>query len=250
MLYLNRLNNLINHIYMSMKNSLSSNQQLSPFMQYLASLPQQGTVRIPPLTELSRVLGISIASLREQMEVARTMGIIEVHPRTGIQRLPFTFVHAAASSLAYSVACDEENFSCYADFRKHVESAYWRQAVSLLTEEDIHKLKRLVHKAQDKLNRKPPQIPHEEHKELHLSIYHRLNNPFVSGVLEAYWLMYEDTGLAVFLDLSYLEQVWLYHQKMVEAIAAGDLDQGHKYFLEHMEMLSQRTLKDKRHRFE
>ncbi len=233
-----------------MKNSAPFIPQLSPFMQYLASLPQQGTVRIPPLTELSRMLGISIASLREQMEVARTMGIIEVHPRTGIQRLPFTFVHAAASSLAYSVACDQDNFSRYADFRKHVESAYWKQAVSLLTEEDIQKLKRLVNKALDKLHRKPPQIPHEEHKELHLSIYQRLKNPFVSGVLEAYWMMYENTGLAVFLDLSYLEQVWLYHQKMVNAIAAGDLDEGYKSFLEHMEMLSLRTLKDKRHRFE
>ncbi len=219
-------------------------------MRYLASLPQQGVVRIPPLTELSSMLGISIASLREQMEVARTMGIIEVHPRTGIQRLPFTFVHAAANSLSYSIACDEENFSRYADFRKHVEAAYWRQAVSLLTEEDIQKLKRLVQMATDKLHRKPPQIPHEEHKELHLSMYRRLNNPFVTGVLEAYWMMYEEIGLAVFLDLSYLEQVWLFHQKMVDSIASGDLDLGYRNFLEHMELLSQRTLKDKRHRFE
>jgi len=233
-----------------MKNSSNYSNQLSPFMQYLAALPQQATVRIPPLTELSRILGISIASLREQMEVARVMGIIEVHPRTGIHRLPFTFTSAVVNSLSYCIANDEKSFDKYADFRKHIEAAYWKQAISLLTEEDISKLNHLVKRAFASIHKRPPPIPHDEHKELHLSMYRRLNNPFVNGTLEAYWILYEQTGLAVYTDLAYLEQVWIYHQKMIDAITAGDLDLGYRYFSEHMELLSQRTLKDKRHRFE
>jgi len=233
-----------------MKNPSNNTNHLSPFMQYLAALPQQGSVRIPPLTELSRILGISIATLREQMEVARAMGIIEVHPRTGIHRLPFTFTSAVSNSLAYSIAAEEKSFIQFADFRKHVESAYWKQAVSLLTEDDLARLNFLVKRAFDRLHRQPPQIPHDEHRELHLSMYRRLNNPFVNGILEAYWLMYEEAGLAVYTDLSYLEQVWIYHQKMIDAIMNGDFDLGYRYFTEHMELLSERTLKDKRHRFE
>ena len=55
-------------------------------------------------------------------------------------------------------------------------------------------------------------------------MYKKLNNIFVTGILEAYWQAYEDVGLDVYTDLQYLEQVWTYHQKTVEAIASGELD--------------------------
>ena len=40
-------------------------------------------------------------------------------------------------------------------------------------------------RAWDKLRRTPIQVPHEEHRNLHLLIYSRLENPFVTGILEA-----------------------------------------------------------------
>ncbi len=219
-------------------------------MRYLASLPQNSQVRLPPLAELSQDLGLSVASLREQLEVARMMGIVEVHPRTGIQKMPFTFTHAVTTSLYYGMLINENTFQKYADFRKQIELVYWKQAVSLLTEEDHNRLTRLVKRAFDKLHHHPPQIPHEEHRELHLSIYRRLDNPFVHGVLEAYWLAYEESGLAMYTDLDYLEQVWRYHQRMVEAICSGDLDNGYRLVTEHMDLISQRSTPVHRHRFE
>jgi DNA-binding FadR family transcriptional regulator len=108
----------------------------------------------------------------------------------------------------------------------------------------------LVKRAFEKLHHQPPQVPHEEHKELHLSIFRRLDNPFVQGVLEAYWLAYEESGLAMYTDLQYLEQVWRYHQKMVEAICSGDLDNGYRIVTEHMDLISQRSKSIIRHRFE
>ncbi len=68
------------------------------------------------------------------------------------------------------------------------------------------------------------QIPHEEHKQLHLTIFGRLENPFVSGILEAYWEAYESIGLNVFTDYAYLREVWGYHQRMVDSICSGDLE--------------------------
>ena len=58
--------------------------------------------RLPSLSELSQQLGISIASLREQMDVARSMGLVEVRPKTGIRRLPYAFRPAVSSSLKYA----------------------------------------------------------------------------------------------------------------------------------------------------
>ena len=49
----------------------------------------------------------------------------------------------------------------------------------------------LVEQAWEKLRGTPIHIPQYEHRQLHLSIYQRLDNPFVSGILEAYWDAYE-----------------------------------------------------------
>ena len=54
-----------------MNRDRSRNHQLSEFLRYLAAWPGDDRGRIPPLNELSQELGISVASLREQLEVAR-----------------------------------------------------------------------------------------------------------------------------------------------------------------------------------
>ncbi|MDH5506691.1 MAG: FCD domain-containing protein [Anaerolineae bacterium] len=196
--------------------------------------------RIPPLNELSKSYGVSIASLREQLEVARALGIVEVRPRTGIRRLEYTFAPAVHESLSYAIALDRENFEKYSDLRKHIETAYWHQAVAALTDEDRVELDELVEHAWSKLHGDPVQIPHQEHRQLHLTIYRRLDNPFVVGMLEAYWDAYEQIGLNRFEGLEYLESVWAYHRRMVAAIVAADYDSGYQALIEHMELIYRR----------
>ena len=233
-----------------MKNISNTSQRLSVFMQYLSKLPESKEAKIPSLIELSQILGVSVASLREQMEVARIMGLIEVKPRTGIQKIPYSFSKTVLINLTYALVNDPSSFDSYSDLRKHIESAYWKEAVSLLNSDDVDALFSIINVAINKLRGKPPQIPHEEHKRFHLSMYKKLNNIFVIGILEAYWQAYEDVGLDVYTDIQYLEQVWSYHQKTVEAIARGELDTGYKSFAEHMEMISKRSNKPRVSRFE
>jgi len=209
---------------------------ISDFMRYLAAHPQ-AEENLPALTSLSSELGVSVASLREQLEVARALGLVEVRPRTGIRRLPYKFLPALRQSLSYAMALDEANFQRFADLRKHVEAAYWHEAVQKLTPEDHDKLRALVERAWSKLDGRPVQIPHEEHKQLHLVIYGRLDNPFVSGILEAYWEAYESIGLNVFTDYNYLREVWDYHQKMVDSLCNGDFEAGYRALVEHADLL-------------
>lgn len=226
------------------------NSTLSPFMKYLASLPADAPSRLPPLTQLSHQLNISVASLREQMEVARAMGIIEVHPRTGIHKVKFSFTHTVVMSLVYGNECGEDAFQQISDLRKHIESAYWQEAASQLSPVHIEQLNQLVEKAFQKLHARPPQIPVEEHKSFHLIMYQKVANPYVQGILEAYWILYELTGMAVYADLQYLEQVWHFHRRMVEALSRSEFDAGYRVFKDHIDLMSQRVLKDNRHRFE
>ena len=219
----------------------NSSESLSEFMRYLAQYENANGQRLPSLNQLSRELEISIASLREQLEVARALGLVEVRPRTGTKRLPYSFTPAIRQSLSYALKLDNEHFQKYSELRNHIEGAYWYEAVRLLTEEDKEELQNLLARAKEKLNGTPIQIPHEEHRILHMLIYQRLENPFVIGLLEAYWDAYEAVGLNVFAGgLSYLVEVWEYHTQMIEAICKNDYEAGYLALIQHTDLLYHR----------
>jgi DNA-binding FadR family transcriptional regulator len=218
----------------------SNHDFLSEFLRYLASR-SPAEDRLPSLVDLSQELGISVASLREQLEVARVLGVVDVKPKTGIRKLPYTFKPAVRQSLQYAIAVSPENFTAFADLRQHIEEAYWFEAVALLNPEDLDALRTLIRKAQQKLGGVPVQIPHQEHRELHLLIYRRLNNAFVTGMLETYWELYEAVGLDVYADYNYLQHVWEFHEKLVQAVCSGDFEAGYHALIDHMNLLQQRS---------
>jgi DNA-binding FadR family transcriptional regulator len=216
----------------------TSAPDISEFLHYLAAHPE-AEKKLPPLPELSRELGVGVAALREQLEVARALGFVDVKPGTGVKRKPYTFAPAVFQSLQYAIALNKDHFLVFADLRRHVETAYWHEAVRALTPEDHAKLQSLVARAWQKLRGTPIEIPHPEHRELHLTIYRRLENPFVSGLLQSYWDAYEAVGLNFFTDYDYLTEVWQFHQKMVDSICAGDVDAGYKALCEHTDLIHQ-----------
>jgi DNA-binding FadR family transcriptional regulator len=216
----------------------------SDFLNYLAETYQmdEDCERLPSLQVLSKQLGVSVSSLREQMEVGRALGLVEAKPRTGLRRLPYSFFPAVNQSLTYAIAIDQEYLLKFVDLRRNLEAAFWYQAVYLLTEEDKVGLQKLIDQAWEKLRGTPIQIPQLEHRQLHLSIYKRLDNPFVSGILEAYWEAYEAVGLNLYAGYQYLEEVWIYHQKMVDGICSGDLDAGYHALVEHTDLIRHRVI--------
>ena len=219
---------------------MSRNASPSEFIQYL--LASGTTARVPPLNELSLILGVSIPRLREQLEAAKMLGLVEVRPRTGIRRLPYSFTPAVGHSLAYAIELDRAYFDAFSDVRDHLEGSFWHEAVSLLTPQEHDELQRLMGCAWDKLHSPQVKIPHEEHRQLHMVIYQRLDNPFVLGMLEAYWEAYEAVGLNMYADYDYLQQVWNYHQLMVDAICTGDFDAGFEALAEHKDLLYHRPV--------
>jgi DNA-binding FadR family transcriptional regulator len=215
--------------------------EISEFLRYLAAHDEVES-GLPTLNELSRELGIGVAALREQLEVARALGLVEVKPRMGTRRREYSFTPAIRQSLGYALALDNRHFLKYAELRNHVESAFWYQAVQSLTEKDKQDLQSLVARAWEKLRGAPIQVPHEEHRILHLKIYSRLENPFVTGILEAYWEAYEAVGLNVFAgSYEYLQEVWQYHQKMVDSIGKGNFEAGYEALVTHTDLLYQRA---------
>jgi DNA-binding FadR family transcriptional regulator len=219
------------------ENEIFSTKQ-KKFLTYLAQKTVKGDFQIPPLSILSLELGMSVSSLREQMELARTLGLIEAHPRSGIQLQPYSFKPAVIRSLAYAVMSNKKSFNEYSDLRKNLEKAYFPRAVRLLSSENIHQMQELVRNAKNKLASNPIQIPHPEHRQFHLLMYINLRNNFVTSLLEAYWMMYESVGLDLYTDLAHLIKVWNYHERIANLINEGQFDQSYEFLVEHMELIT------------
>ena len=220
------------------------NHSQNEFIQYLTdSYEQQDPFgRVPSLSNLSQDLGVSVARLREQLEVARALGFVEVKPRTGIRRLPYSFLPAVSQSVSYAIEIDRNYFDTFSELRNHLEAVYWDEAVQKLKPEDHADLQDLISSAWSKLRSPQVHIPHVEHRQLHMGIYRRLENPFVLGILEAYWEAYEAVGLNMYAGYDYLQQVWEYHQQMVEAICVGEYHAGYQALVQHKDLLYHRPV--------
>jgi DNA-binding FadR family transcriptional regulator len=221
---------------------MASWRKPSEFLNYLGAQASNNPeeTQLSSMSVLSDDLNLSVARLREQIEVAKALGFVEVRPRTGIRRLPYAFTPAVWKSLSYAMALDGRAFETFSDLRRNVEMTYWEQAACKLTQEDHEALKALMQRAWDKLKGTPIRIPHGEHRELHLLIFRRIENPFVLGILEAYWEAYEAAGLGVYADYNYLKEVWSYHQQMVNAICKGDFAAGYQALSDHVDLLYHR----------
>jgi len=223
-----------------------SNNQFD-LIKYLAEKSREvnregANSRIPSLTDLSKEQGVSISYLREQLGVARTLGFVEVRPKTGINILPYKFSPAVNASLDYAIRCDRGMFYKFAEMRTKLEADFWFKATELLTPKDHERLNLIVDDAIRKVNHDRSRVPHKEHRDLHLTIFNRLDNPFVIGVLEAFWVAYEGISLSVVKDLDYLIQTWDYHKQIVDAICVGDYKKSYDVMLFHMGFLGRKDI--------
>lgn len=218
-------------------NLLNSKFDLLEYLSAFNSNAEIGDSRVPALSEISEKEGISIAALREQLGVAKAFGFVDVKPRTGIHCLPYSFAPAAKTSLGYAISLNRKYFEDFSNLRRHIEANYWFEAVEKLDASDISHLEKLVSRACKKMESTPPRLPHPEHRDLHLTIYGKIENVFVVGLLEAFWDAYETVGYSQYTELDYLKTVWQFHHQIVKTIAAKDFDEGYSLLLEHMDLL-------------
>ncbi|MCB8945866.1 MAG: FadR family transcriptional regulator [Ardenticatenaceae bacterium] len=209
----------------------------SEFLKYLVSNGVNAGERLPTLSEIGSELGMSVGKLREQLEVARCFGLVSVRPRVGIVREPFDFATAVLVSVLMGLGTGEASFSQFSQVRQAIEKSFWQEAVEHLTIDDKIQLKELVNKAWSKLRGNPIHVPNLEHREFHLTIFGRLDNPFVKGILEAYWDAYEASEMTRFVDYQYWLDVWNYHEAIAEALYQNELEQGRQLLIQHFELL-------------
>lgn len=209
----------------------------SQFLAYLIEHDLSPGDYLPSLSAISADLGISVGKLREQLEAARSQGLVSARPRLGVQRKPFDFSQVILNGVLFGLATGEAQFEQFSQLRQVVEVGFWDEAVKWLTPEDKEHLQKIVARAWQKLRGEPIHIPNNEHRELHLTIFKRLDNPFVQGILATYWDTYEASELTRFSSYDYWIEVWTYHERIVSALCTGNNPLGRELLEEHFSLL-------------
>lgn len=209
----------------------------SDLLNYLVERQLAPGERLPALPDLANELGVSVGKLREQLELARHLDLVSVRPRLGIRREPFNFLPAVRTSLLFGMMTGEATFEQFSVLRQHIETSMWFEAVDALEPADKERLQEIMRQAWQKLQGDPVHIPNGEHRQFHLAIFSRLDNPFVQGLLTAYWDAYEASELTRFADYQYWLTVWNYHGQIVDAIVNNDYEQGRQLLIEHFNLL-------------
>jgi len=223
--------------------------ELSPVLKFIADATRQDEP-IPSISELSSQLGLSTASVREQLEVPKELGFVEVRTRTGIQKHEFCLTRPLTLSMTYGLRVDPGLFQEYASVRRQLEIAYWYEACALLGKSQIEELQTLEERANWKINQSPVVIPTAEHRNFHLAIYRPLNNRVLNSVLETYWDLYEASRIQYYRNHEYLESVWSYHRQMLDAIASKAYEKGYEALVTHFDLIKTFKKADLRQRFE
>lgn len=209
----------------------------SSFLRYLINNQIIAGEHLPTLQEISGELGISVGKLREQLEVARHLGLVSVRPRIGMQREPFDFFPCVRAAVLFALGSGEGSFDQFSQMRQAIEIGLWAEAVTQLTPADLDKLDQIMAQAWEKLYSNPVRIPAREHRELHLTIFSRLNNPFVQGILAAYWEAYEVTERTRHTEYRYWLDVWKYHERIVQALRKRSVEESRQLLIEHFSLL-------------
>jgi len=209
----------------------------SDILEYIITNELEPGDRLPSLSNLSGELGVSVGKLREDLEVVRYMGVVSVRPRVGIRREPYDFYPAVQASLQFGLSTGEATFRQYSQLRQSIEANMWHEAVKCLTSSDKEGLMEIVSQAWDRLRGDRVHIPNSEHRELHLMFFRRLDNPFVSGLLRAYWDAYFKMERSRYADYQYWIEVWTYHQRIVQAVCDDEMELGRQLLIEHFQLL-------------
>ncbi|MBN1579322.1 MAG: FadR family transcriptional regulator [Anaerolineae bacterium] len=212
-------------------------------LKYLVDEGPKGAdepTKLPPLGDLAKELGVSRGKLREDLITAQAYGLVEMRPGDGTYICPFDFYAAIRPAVLYSIACDKLNFDHFYQVRARLEVVFWEQAVCALDQADFQVLDRILERAERKLGGVPIEIPHDEHRELHLRIFSRLDNTFVQGLLNTYWDAYEAVELHRYFELSYYERMWSSHRELVALLKEKRYQEGKETLIKHFRILEAR----------
>jgi DNA-binding FadR family transcriptional regulator len=174
---------------------------------------------VPSELELASELKVGRPALREALGALEVIGIVQ--SRQGARRTLGTFdMGAVIRTLTIGLVPDLQALRSLLEVRRVLEVGFLPQAAVKLTPKEIAHLRSLTDTMQEKASR--GEVFVKEDQAFHAAIYHRLDNPILWGLLEAFWELFDHMGAETRTGTN-LPETAASHARIVDALAAGEL---------------------------
>ena len=182
--------------------------------------------KLPTEQELCQMINVSRNVLREALKALQLIGVIESSPKTGMVIKEFTFDHLF-ENVFYSLISDETNvINELREIRSILEIAFFEEAFNTITDEDLEELYRIVESIKNKLDNDMDFL--EEDKQFHFIIYRKIKNKSLLSLLNCAWMVSVDIKKAKLYVNRSLEETYMIHKAIYNAIKAKDLSEAKK----------------------
>ena len=174
---------------------------------------------VPPELELASKLKVGRPALREALGALEVIGIVQ--SRQGARRTLGTFdMGAVIRTLTVGMVPDLHALRSLLEVRRVLEIGFFPQAAARLTAKEIAHLRLLTDTMQQKAS--AGEVFVREDQAFHAAIYHRLDNPILWGLLEAFWELFDHMGAETRTGTN-LPATAASHARIVDALVAGEM---------------------------
>ena len=197
--------------------------------------------KLIPERDLAAQLQVSRPTVRESLRALEVIGLIESRHGEG-HFIKENFIEGLVRPLSLVFVLEESKFEDILELRKMIEGKTASLAAKNRTEEDIKKLKDIIHEldlvmCEEDLNLLDNKfhslIADISRNNLVISVYNAM-----SDLLDSFIINIHAKGLAKFLTVeSSKESILLQHRQIVKAIKAGNEKESTKRMLEHLEFV-------------
>lgn len=190
----------------------------------------QPNEQLPSEHELSKKLGASRSAIREALRSLEAIGMIEVRRGKGRYLRQFSF-EPMTDTLAYALVFEATSIHDLLEVRKALELSFLPQAAAALTAEDLADLKVVLRNMRSKAETNQPFI--EEDMRFHQLLFSRVNNNLLTKLLEVFWRLFKEVHNKNVLPAGETATTVTYHERIVDAIEAGEVSLAEVLLCEH-----------------
>ncbi len=203
--------------------------------QYIVHSGLRAGDRLPSEEELAQQLGVSRTAVREALRAMEALGIVSARQGAGRYVRDFS-LQPILDNLAYSMLYDLHSFEELLTVREKLEAGFLEDAIAALTPETKAKLRAILHRMAEKIQRNAPDDELlEEDIAFHRALYEPLGNALLLKLLEIFWTVQKHLRARLSQGTTDRAQFLRQHEALVQALEMGDVALAQARLVAHFE---------------
>ena len=193
--------------------------------------------KLPSERDIAQTLGMSRPPIREALSALQIAGIVEIHPGDGTYVKSATPANEMVSDTMLVLEESESPFEVM-QARRVLEEGIVKVAAAQATDEDVERLEQAVERMQDAVEHGDLSRYFQANREFHLAVASATQNSTLQRLLNSLLIseekkLWQESIQRYLTDPDHIKAYVGRHQRLIQAIKAGDADWAVREMREH-----------------